>query len=183
MSRPVHRLVRLKVKDLVASCFYACRFPLEEEHDDDDDTSKAKSPPPRKIGADCVEPRLSGGDYIVFCFREDGTIDLMNEYTAADSSAVDPPPPPPPPPMDDWKCHCNECLRLLAYQQQPDQEKQRIVNRPIRSDTSDSNGTSTSSSFAFPELGVEWIGSPVHMPRPEEEDRNEPTTGADRPDL
>ncbi|CAN4086224.1 unnamed protein product [Withania somnifera] len=104
----VTRLVRWRIRDWV-SCFYACRFPLEEERgkfcsktpqkssrkmvfDPIGDKSRKKlnkkmeqrKKETLKVSAQEVEndsnwPRFSEDDYIVFCFEEDGGIHIVED--------------------------------------------------------------------------------------------------------
>ncbi|KAL3632462.1 hypothetical protein CASFOL_025446 [Castilleja foliolosa] len=117
------------------------------------------------------EPRFADEDYIVFCFREDGKIDMINDginYNKSSSSSE----------IDDG----HELIISAATNLRPviNMNKEDEINEinsieqpnsPTQMDSfesCDSNLSDTStSSFAFPTLGINWIGSPVHMPRPE----------------
>ncbi|KAK6149169.1 hypothetical protein DH2020_016694 [Rehmannia glutinosa] len=230
MSSPctVPRLVRCRVRDL-ASCFYACRLPLDEEPADtfcskptqmssngnttfdSKVSSRAHKAREKKLsrkdgeesvqilsrnisktgrvaenGNRPVEPRFAEEDYIVFCFREDGEIDMINDGNNKPSEAYD----------QHAKIVTTATLRPVNRKKvsrfsigqgdekgskekgnewPPDNElKETNTNEQPNSskmdsfESCDSNLSDTStSSFAFPVLGIEWIGSPVHMPKSE----------------
>ncbi|KAL0421665.1 UNVERIFIED_CONTAM: protein BREAKING OF ASYMMETRY IN THE STOMATAL LINEAGE [Sesamum latifolium] len=120
---PVPRLFRCRVRDF-ASCFYACRVPLDEESDIrskpsqtlnetavfnskhavrghrtsrkttiiDRTCSEARgessvqsSSLTNSRGRRLDEPRFAEEDYIVFCFREDGAIDMIGEGKSSEA--------------------------------------------------------------------------------------------------
>ncbi|KAL8506333.1 hypothetical protein ACS0TY_017270 [Phlomoides rotata] len=115
MSAPCtgpQRLFRCRVKDL-ASCFYACRLPLEEDQPENScsksprvsggsivlefDGGSRKMSTANKIRGESIvktslssstssyrEPRFAEEEYIVFCFREDGEIDMVNEGSSSE---------------------------------------------------------------------------------------------------
>ncbi|CAA0838759.1 Protein BREAKING OF ASYMMETRY IN THE STOMATAL LINEAGE [Striga hermonthica] len=138
------------------------------------------------------EPRFAEEDYIVFCFREDGEIDMINEgnykkYNYEDE--ID----------DDDHEHVDiiatTTLRPMINRKKGD-EKVRVekgiegqpngnevkeidsIEQPNSASKMDSfescdsnlSDTTSTSSFAFPVLGLDWIGSPVHMPVSEKPD-------------
>ncbi|KAL3824709.1 hypothetical protein ACJIZ3_020738 [Penstemon smallii] len=211
----ITRLVRCRVKDL-ASCFYACRFPLEEEaassgsrvptqpilnpeatlekkmcnENGKSVQSSSSQNNSSKNGDDSSWPSFVEEDYIVFCFREDGAIEMINDSKSSSESF-----------------HQNILKRKLRYSSNRDSRKEGMVdseekdnqtneeeidildpkveeikemninnNNPIIEETSahtfescdsslSDNTSSSTSSFAFPVLGIEWMGSPVQMPR------------------
>ncbi|XP_073138144.1 protein BREAKING OF ASYMMETRY IN THE STOMATAL LINEAGE [Henckelia pumila] len=208
MSSPCTRLVRCRVKDL-ASCFYACRFPLDEESSDAisssfppmQNASSSKISVANKIcneeekgetsaqswklnnstnhesesveegSRDSKWPRFSEEDYIVFCFREDGAIHMINEnkpsktYDHHDNSKKGH--------EKEWSN--NEMMESHEWTEDEIKEMESATNigaikaceeDSFESCNSNQSDTSTNS-FSFPKLGVEWIGSPVHMPKSE----------------
>ncbi|KAI3463834.1 hypothetical protein Pfo_020497 [Paulownia fortunei] len=228
MSSPctVPRLVRCRVRDL-ASCFYACRLPLEEEPDsfcckppqmskesrffeskgagrghkasgkisiakkmckeDGGESVQSSSQKSSSKGGRTAEdgiraePRFAEEDYIVFCFRDDGAIHMINEGNSSDSYDEN---------DEDATITTTTTSTLRPISSRkgdekgsketdtewpPDDEIREInpVEQPNASkmdsfESCDSNLSDTStSSFAFPVLGIEWIGSPVHMPKSE----------------
>ncbi|KAL7153055.1 hypothetical protein ABFS83_04G139500 [Erythranthe nasuta] len=245
----VPRLVRCRVRDL-ASCFFACRLPLEEEPE----TSRSKGSTKGRIIDESIgrhkkkstirdeisivanknckeeenddviirgesilqsssqndiavksedgsmaEPRFAEEDYIVFCFRDDGEIHMVNEAHAAMSSSSSPLD------NDDDNQHAStttaasNSLRTIMitkgeWPPNEDEDEDKDENEEIKEmkkkknssnvdeeqpngskmesfESCDSNLSDTSTtSFAFPVLGIEWIGSPVHMPKSEKHD-------------
>ncbi|GMI72201.1 BREAKING OF ASYMMETRY IN THE STOMATAL LINEAGE [Hibiscus trionum] len=108
------RIVRWKVKDF-ASCFLACRFPVEEEpgcnhlketivFERKDDDSRGKEIDKRlswrtrsstlskntvsvdNDGEKSSRPCFSDEDYIVFCFKEDGAFIVMEDGNKSQES-------------------------------------------------------------------------------------------------
>ncbi|PIN12667.1 hypothetical protein CDL12_14725 [Handroanthus impetiginosus] len=198
----VPRLFRCRVRDL-ASCFYACRFPLEEEHEIKGNKTPQISNGSINLDCKCgkmsnvkkkicpkkqensvqnslenasgAEPRFADEDYIVFCFREDGEIHMINERkSCGDGDSI-----------DEHPDTTSRTTNRKEYENKsketetkwpPDDEIEEInpnLEQPNASkmdsfESCDSNLSDTStSSFAFPVLGYEWIGSPVHMPKSE----------------
>ncbi|XP_051113336.1 protein BREAKING OF ASYMMETRY IN THE STOMATAL LINEAGE-like [Andrographis paniculata] len=235
------KLIRCSVKDL-ASCFYSCGFPnLDEEEEPQTLSSRqpmiseetaaaskkdmrgekepekqlSNSPSPQRTDLSRGSPRFSDKDYIVFRFKENGQIDVMDD--GAQSSQQQLP----------SRCVCQRCRapidaaslrpisKKLIYKEgfelrndskrvmMPNQDKNKAITngkgilisdtnkdeekgkgkdpntpRPNKIDhlvddscgSNRSSGTSSASSFSFPELGVEWIGSPVHLPKPDREE-------------
>ncbi|XP_073269620.1 protein BREAKING OF ASYMMETRY IN THE STOMATAL LINEAGE-like [Primulina huaijiensis] len=253
MSSPCTRLDRCRVKDL-ASCFYPCRFPLEEEspgtiirstipqmqkarmdanskrssktrdssrktsdankicNEEEKGESSAQSSTLDSTDDNEVEegssrdpkwPRFSEEDYIVFCFREDGAIHMINDSKpsktydennkkfrrqdraerscdAIRGGGFDEH-------VEDTQTDAEEIPILVAKGEEkwcnemesdwPEDEikeidsatietKQGFEEESFESCNSNKSDTSTNS-FSFPKLGIEWIGSPVHMPKPE----------------
>ncbi|GAY59611.1 hypothetical protein CUMW_195790 [Citrus unshiu] len=69
----VTRLVRWRVRDW-ASCFTACRFPLENAS---------------SINNDASWPSFADEDYIVFCFKEDGAFDVVKDCKSEASNHIE----------------------------------------------------------------------------------------------
>ncbi|KAL3623346.1 hypothetical protein CASFOL_032162 [Castilleja foliolosa] len=158
MSSPCTSLFRCRVRDL-ASCFYACRLPLDEEPENGETIfDDAKQMPEKeylvetlsgnnivsqggRVGGDGngSEPHFAEEDYIVFCFREDGEIDMINEGNNKSSSM-------------------KKVDEKSKEKGTNNASKMESLESKISSDTS-------TSSFAFPKLSLDWIGSPVHMPK------------------
>ncbi|KAG8388789.1 hypothetical protein BUALT_Bualt02G0161700 [Buddleja alternifolia] len=229
----VPRLVRCRVRDL-ASCFYACRSPLEEEPDNQcskqpqmpnksikrerrrHETSKKMSIVKNEEGESVqssslnkgAEPSFAEEDYIVFCFREDGAIHMIDECKSSSQSFHDQHPEfantTSNKPINN-KVHnygegvgrrreggdetsCEEQIPISNAKDDDDEKgtKEEMEKKEINSvvdddvdfeqpnaqkmessfESCDSNLSDTSTnSFAFPVLSIEWMGSPVHMPK------------------
>ncbi|XP_073294279.1 protein BREAKING OF ASYMMETRY IN THE STOMATAL LINEAGE-like [Primulina huaijiensis] len=100
-------------------------------------------------------------DYIVFCFREDGAIHLINESKPSKT-------------YGDNNKKCEKKWSNEMESEWPEDEIKEIDSATIGAkgceedsfESCNSNQSDTSSnSFSFPKLGIEWIGSPVHMPK------------------
>ncbi|KAK3225475.1 hypothetical protein Dsin_005337 [Dipteronia sinensis] len=189
----ITRLVRWRVRDW-ASCFTACRFPLDEDND-----SFPSSPPQLPIRnmvkgkrtskkllrrKECKKDRYGSidfgtsqsqeniaddEDYIVYCFSEDGGFDVVKDGRSEPSS------------------NHIDCTRRSSWPVNRKYEEEDAVYLDIESaassnriryqtdqgmvsvESSDSNRSDNSTaSFAFPVLGWEWMGSPAQMPKSEE---------------
>ncbi|XP_057791784.1 uncharacterized protein LOC131008775 [Salvia miltiorrhiza] len=155
--------LRCRVKDLVASCFNTRRLPLEEE-----EAADSKRPPKTSLKASTsshksgggswraaaeAEPRFAEEDYIVFCFGEDGEIHMINNDRKS-SEILQP------------CCSVSTTKMMKNEVEQPNISGSKMESSFESCDSSLSE-TSTCSSFAFPVLGMEWIGSPLHMPNAE----------------
>ncbi|XP_075475847.1 protein BREAKING OF ASYMMETRY IN THE STOMATAL LINEAGE-like [Primulina tabacum] len=100
-------------------------------------------------------------DYIVFCFREDGAIHLINESKPSKT-------------YGDNNKKCEEQRSNEMESEWPEDEIKEIDSATIVAkgceedsfESCNSNQSDTSAnSFSFPKLGIEWTGSPVHMPK------------------
>ncbi|XP_057791269.1 protein BREAKING OF ASYMMETRY IN THE STOMATAL LINEAGE [Salvia miltiorrhiza] len=103
------------------------------------------------------EPHVAEEDYLVFCFREDGAIDIVNDGNEDDG---------------DGDGDGGGYKNVTAHHTGEEKESKDYEIKEIKMDqfgACDSNLSDTSSgSFAFPILKIEeWIGSPVHMPKQE----------------
>ncbi|GER25883.1 breaking of asymmetry in the stomatal lineage [Striga asiatica] len=192
MSSPCPRLVRCRVRDL-ASCFYACRLPLEEEpearfssrgREAANGSGGARRVLPavnnkdgcptggcdfhRGMSRNEPEPRFAEEDYIVFCFREDGEIDMINEGNYQKYNYEDE--------IDDDDDHEHKGIEMQPncdkVKETDSIEQSNSASKMDSFESCDSNlsDTTSTSSFAFPVLGLDWIGSPVHMPVSEKPD-------------
>ncbi|XP_051117090.1 protein BREAKING OF ASYMMETRY IN THE STOMATAL LINEAGE-like [Andrographis paniculata] len=137
-----------------------------------------------KAGRARREAAFSEEDYIVFCFREDGKMHLIDEEnsseecqqnneetkTTADASNT----------SQGNKKHDEKGSNKMCTKWPPDEDRktkdvESHVDKGNESKTypldsgasSQSEGSSSTGSFTFPEVGTEWTGSPVHMPRAE----------------
>ncbi|KAL1553398.1 hypothetical protein AAHA92_14082 [Salvia divinorum] len=161
--KPEPRVDRCRVRDLVASCFNTCRLPLQEEDEEEEEEAantsneaaaieaKKASHDKRRLEAEEAEPRFAEEDYIVFCFGEDGEIHMINNDRRS-ISEIKP----------------TTITTKNEVDEQPNASKMESSFESC--DSSSVSDTSTSSSFAFPLVGMEWIGSPLHMPKGEKRD-------------
>ncbi|KAL1567316.1 hypothetical protein AAHA92_02806 [Salvia divinorum] len=100
-------------------------------------------------------------DYLVFLFREDGAIDIINDGDDEDAEAGE----------DEnvtaARSYCNGLIFTDEENESNDYEMKETKKDEL--EDCDSNISDTSSaSFAFPILKIEeWMGSPVHMPKQE----------------
>ncbi|CAK9147908.1 unnamed protein product [Ilex paraguariensis] len=119
-------------------------------------------------------PRFAEEDYIVFCFQEDGAIHVLKDRKLEVSNHhID---------------RSSESSRLVSRKGEEDEERLHMdtqlaadgikeVNhseeikecKMVSATSSDSNQSDGStSSFAFPVLGLEWMESPEKMPKSED---------------
>ncbi|XP_047965613.1 uncharacterized protein LOC125210078 [Salvia hispanica] len=149
--KPEARVDRCRVRDLVASCFNTCRLPLQDEEVATTTSDEAAAMKANKASSHnsrrLAEPRFADEDYIVFCFGEDGKIHMINNDTISTSTAI---------------------TAKNEVDEQPSASKMESSFESC--DSSSVSDTSTSSSFAFPLVGMEWIGSPLHMPKEQKQD-------------
>ncbi|KAH6801068.1 hypothetical protein C2S52_001532 [Perilla frutescens var. hirtella] len=183
-----------RVRDL-ASCFLACRISLEEEEPDisrskpqSKTLNRSIAPDSRKTseskrrhveehaaasvqssshhtcsgGCTCRategEPRFAEEDYIVFCFGEDGEIQMINDAKSSETYTR---------PSSEAAATLQPCITRKGGEMEEEMNPNPSKMDSFESCESNLSDTSTTSSFSFPALGMEWIGSPVHMPNTE----------------
>ncbi|ESR54058.1 protein BREAKING OF ASYMMETRY IN THE STOMATAL LINEAGE [Citrus sinensis] len=147
----VTRLVRWRVRDW-ASCFTACRFPLENAS---------------SINNDASWPSFADEDYIVFCFKEDGAFDVVKDCKSEASNHIECTR------RSSWyinrkKDEEEESIFMDAETPSSRIQREYQIEEMVSAGSSDSYQSDNSTgSFAFPVLGWEWMGSPAQWPKSE----------------
>nr|GMC52590.1 protein BREAKING OF ASYMMETRY IN THE STOMATAL LINEAGE [Ipomoea batatas] len=158
---------------------YACSFPPEEELDTIF-SAKNMNPSPMNGGGkesdgkllqetedadgdDTSWPHLEAEDYIVFCFTDNGDIRVVEDRKRGVSSGSD---------IEIYPE--NEAEMIISFEKgkekwrDSDEIRETICTSSDESSSDCNQSFASKGSFAFPVLGLEWVGSPVHIPRQED---------------